>query len=155
MPAIPVTYNIEDVQRFFDTIPEPTKQKPVQLPVGKGTRKKDLSTRGTKSLLKTETPDPAQIPELITATKSAKVSKRRSAVAALGKLAHCKPAIYDAVGPLQGLLADENPRIRQYALTALDKIGIVSTGLLRRIANDPSEKDYNIAIAKRLLRKKG
>jgi len=57
------------------------------------------------------------------------------------------------VAPLEALLVDEKPQVRQYALKALEKIGKVNKSLVTRIVNDPDEKEYTISIAKRLLEK--
>jgi len=54
---------------------------------------------------------------------------------------------------LEGLLEDEKPQVRQYALKALERIGTVNKELSERIIKKPYEKDYNISKAKRLLKK--
>ncbi|MBN2687899.1 MAG: hypothetical protein JXR85_06950 [Deltaproteobacteria bacterium] len=150
LPEIPVTHGIDDVKRFFDALPAPSVEKETA-PLfrgSKGTGKKRLRRTGGKGR---STPDPAMISELIVATKSANGNERRLAASALGKLAGCRPAIYEAVESLEGLLADEKPQVRQYALIALEKIGAVNEVSMNRIANDPDEKGYNIVIARRLL----
>jgi hypothetical protein len=54
---------------------------------------------------------------------------------------------------LEELLVDEKPQVRQYALKSLEKIGKVNKSIMKLIVNDPDEKEYNIAIARRLLDK--
>ena len=93
------------------------------------------------------------IPEIIEFTRSPNGNERRLAASALGKLARFKPEIYKAVEALEGLLEDEKPQVRQYALKALTRIGIVNKEIIEPIINNPSETDYNISIAKRLLKK--
>jgi len=97
--------------------------------------------------------DPGMIPEIIEFTMSPNGNERRLAASALGKLARFKPQIYKAVKALEGLLEDEKPQVRQYALKALTRIGIVNKEIIEPIINNPAEKDRNISITKRLLKK--
>jgi len=97
--------------------------------------------------------DPTVISEIIGFTRSSNGNERRLAASALGKLARFKPEIYKAVEALERLLEDEKPQVRQYALKALDRIGIVNKEIVELIVKDPDEKDYNISIAKRLVKK--
>ena len=98
--------------------------------------------------------DPAVIPEIIEFTRSSNGNERRLAASALGKLATFKPEIYKAVEPLEGLLEDEKPQVRQYALNALGKIGIVNEKIITElIIKKPHEKGYNISKAESLLKK--
>ena len=62
-----------------------------------------------------------------------RATERRLAVSALEKLARFKPEIYKAVDALEGLLADEKPQVRQYALKALARIGKVNKERLKTI----------------------
>ena len=54
---------------------------------------------------------------------------------------------------LELLLEDEKPQVRQYALKALCRIGMIDKEMLETIIKNPYENDYNVSIAKRLLRK--
>lgn len=152
LPEIPVTHAIDDVKRFFDAVPKPaaTKKKKAPSRTDTGTGKQSSRRKGGKG---EGMPDASMISELIQATKSGNGNERKSAASALGKLARNTPAIYEAVGVLEELLADEKPQVRQYALKALERIGIVNKSIVKLIINDPGEKDYNIAIARRLLDK--
>lgn len=152
LPEIPVTHAIEDVKRFFDAVPKPTVEKTTNAPDRADTRTGKQSSR-RKGRKNEGMPDAAMIPELIQATKSRNGNERKLAASALGKLARNTPAIYDAVGQLEELLVDEKPQVRQYALKALEKIGKVNKSIVKLILDDPDEKDYNIAIARRLLDK--
>jgi HEAT repeat protein len=96
--------------------------------------------------------DPTMIPEIIELTRSSNGNERRLAASALEKLAQFKPEIYEAVEALERLLEDEKPRVRQYALKALSKIGVVNKEKIKLVIADPFEKAYNISIAKKLLR---
>ena len=58
-----------------------------------------------------------------------------------------------AVEALEGLLGDEKPQVRQYALKALARIGKVDKERLEPIKENPEEKDYNVSLARRLMRK--
>jgi HEAT repeat protein len=94
-------------------------------------------------------------PEIITFTKSKNSNERRLAASALGKLAQFKPHIYTAVEPLEALLDDEKPQVRQYALKAIAKIGMLNMeklkSKLKSFIENTEEKYYNIALAKRLI----
>ena len=59
----------------------------------------------------------------------------------------------EAVETLEGLLGDEKPQVRQYALKALARIGKVNKERLQPIIEDPEEKDYNVSLARRLIKK--
>jgi len=97
--------------------------------------------------------DPSVIPELIGFTASSNGNERRLAASALGKLARFKPEIYEAAEALEGLLADEKPQVRQYALKALARIGRVNKERLQPIIENLEEKGYNVALARRIIRK--
>jgi len=152
LPEVPVTHEIEDVKRFFDAIPKPLAAKKTSAPdrADTGTGRQGARRTGGKhkSVL-----DASMIPELIQATKSGNGNERRMAASALGKLGRNTPAIYEAVEALEELLVDEKPKVRQYALKSLEKIGKVNKSIMKLIVNDPDEKEYNIAIARRLLDK--
>lgn len=98
--------------------------------------------------------DPSTIPEIIF-TKSKNSNERRLATSALGELAQFKPHIYTAVEPLEALLDDEKPQVRQYALKAIAKIGMLNMeklkSKLKSFIENTEEKYYNIALAKRLI----
>ena len=85
-------------------------------------------------------------------TTSRNGNERRLAASALGKLARFKPEVYKAVEALEGLLGDEKPQVRQYALKALARIGKVNKQRLEPIIENPEEKDYNVSLARRLMR---
>jgi len=97
--------------------------------------------------------DPTVISEVIKFTTSSNGNERRLAASALGNLSMFKPEIYKAVEALERLLEDEKPQVRQYALKALGRIGIVNKEIIELIINNPHEKDYNISIAKKLVKK--
>jgi hypothetical protein len=50
-------------------------------------------------------------------------------------------------------LGDEKPQMRQYALKALARIGKVNKETLEPIIENPEEKDYNVSLARRIIRK--
>ena len=157
LPDISVTHTIDDVRVFFDSIPETAckKKTTTKISDSQGTRKRhpESAKNVYKEQIFTDMPDAGMIYELIRTTKSLNGNDRRSAASALGKLSQFKPDIYEAVPPLEELLVDEKPQVRQYALKALEKIGVVNRKFLKYIASDPYEKEYNILIAKRLLNK--
>ena len=149
-----IAHSIEDVKGFFNSIPTTAHEKKAK--AAKVHRAKGVGDRDAKGVNRIvafdKSNDPSVIPEIIKYTKSSNGNERRLAASALGKLARFKPEIYDAVGALEGLLEDEKPQVRQYALKALGKIGIVNKEIIERIIEKPHEKDYNISIAKRLLK---
>jgi len=157
LPEMDVVHSIEDVKRFFDSIPQPASPEVQTIAVSQGhgicpsdTEKKMGISRvvalGNSS-------DPSVIPELIGFTTSSNGNERRLAASALGKLARFKPEIYEAVEALEGLLADEKPQVRQYALKALATIGRVNKERLQPIIEDLEEKGYNVSLARRIIRK--
>jgi len=155
LPEMNIVNNIEDVKRFFDSIPSTAhKKKPKP---AKATRVKGIGSQDAKGISIVvalgKSNDPAVISEIIEFTRSSNGNERKLAASALGKLAKFKPEIYKAVEPLEGLLEDEKPQIRQYALKALDRIGTVNKEPIERIIKSPYEKDYNISKAKSLLKK--
>ena len=126
LPEMNIVHSIEDVKNFFRSIPWTAHKKPAQaskVPRRKqGDSEKAKGVRAVVALGKSN--DPTMIPEIIGFTRSSNGNERRLAASALGKLARFKPEIYAAVDALEGLLEDEKPQVRQYALKALDKIGI-------------------------------
>jgi len=96
---------------------------------------------------------PSVIPEVIDFTRSRNGNERRLAASALGKLARFKPEIYKAVEALEGLLGDEKPQVRQYALKALARVGKVTKERLEPIIENPEEKGYNVSLARRIMTK--
>ncbi|MEW6213703.1 MAG: helicase C-terminal domain-containing protein [Nitrospirota bacterium] len=156
LPEINIVHNIEDVKRFFDSIPKPVFSKKVQIAnqMEKISLNDDADNKNISTVVAFGKSDnPSVIPELIDFTKSKNGNIRRLAASALGKLARFKPEIYKAVVTLEELLDDEKPQVRQYALKALAKIGRLDMEKLTSFINNPEEKGYNIALAKRLLRK--
>ena len=55
--------------------------------------------------------------------------------------------------PLEGLLEDEKPQVRQYALKALARIGKVNKERLEPIIENPEEKGYNVSLARQIIKK--
>ena len=51
------------------------------------------------------------------------------------------------------LLSDDKPQVRQYAMIALEKIGVINRKEIERLLNNPDEEDYNVTIANRLITK--
>ena len=51
------------------------------------------------------------------------------------------------------LLLDDKPQVRQYAMIALEKIGVINRKEIERLLNNPDEEDYNVTIANRLITK--
>jgi len=127
LPEVDVVHSIEDVKRFFDSIPQPASSKIQTIAVSQG---QGICPSGTEKgigisrvMALGNSNDPSVIPELIDFTRSRNGNERRLAASALGKLARFKPEIYKAVEALEGLLGDEKPQVRQYALKALSRIG--------------------------------
>jgi HEAT repeat protein len=144
-----IVHSIEDVKSFFASIPQPVSPE-VQANAVPHTEKR-TGISGVVALGSSS--DPSVIPELIDFTTSENGNERRLAASALGKLARFKPEIYKAVEALEGLLADEKPQVRQYSLKALARIGRVNKERLQPIIEDPEEKDYNVSLARRLIKK--
>lgn len=151
LPEADKAHSIEDVQRFFDNIPVPVPQERIYNKNEKETNKtkKDKGISMVAALGNSN--DPSVIPELIAFTKSRNGNERRLAASALGKLARFKPEIYKAVEPLDALVGDKKPQVRQYAMKALARIGRLNRARLDAIINDPDEKGYNVSMAKRLI----
>ena len=155
LPEMNIVHNIEDVKRFFESIPSTVykkKPKPAQ-----ATRMKGVGSENAKGISMVvalgKSNDPAVISKIIEFTRSSNGNERRLAASALGKLAKFKPEIYKAVEPLEGLLEDEKPQVRQYALNALGRIGTVNEKIITElIIKKPHEKDYNISKAESLLK---
>jgi ATP-dependent DNA helicase DinG len=155
MPKMNIVHSVQDVENFFRSIPLPAHEKKVR--AGKVPRLKKGNAERAKGISEVvalgKSNDPAVISEIIGFTRSSNGNERRLAASALGKLAQFKPEIYTAVDALEKLLEDEKPQVRQYALKALDRIGIVDKELIEHIIKDPDERNYNISIAKRLVKK--
>jgi len=155
LPEINIVHNVEDVKSFFNSIPSTAhkeKAKTAKVPLVKGVDSGDA--KGVDRVVALgKSNDPTVISEIIGFTRSSNGNERRLAASALGKLARFKPEIYTAVDALERLLEDEKPQVRQYALKALGRIGIVNKEKIERIIKEPDEKNYNISIAKRLLKK--
>ncbi|MBW1795992.1 MAG: HEAT repeat domain-containing protein [Deltaproteobacteria bacterium] len=155
LPDMNIVHSVEDVKRFFDSVPATAHKKKAQtakVPVVKGVDSGD--PKGIDLVVALgKSNNPTVISEIIKFTRSSNGNERRLAASALGKLARFKPEIYVAVEALEGLLEDEKPQVRQYALKALGTIGMIDKEMLETIIKNPYEKDYNVSIAKRLLRK--
>ncbi len=155
LPKMNIVHSVEEVEHFFRSIPSTAYEKKTQ--AGKVPRCKQGGSGVAGGLHAVvalgKSNDPAVIPEIIGFTRSSNGNERRLAASALGKLARFKPEIYKAVDSLERLLEDEKSQVRQYALKALDRIGIVNKEKIEIIIKDPDEKDYNISTAKRLLKK--
>jgi len=155
LPEINIVHNVEDVKSFFNSIPSTAHKKKVD--ISKAPRIKGIDSGDAKGVNRVvalgKSNDPTVISEIIKFTTSSNGNERRLAASALGRLARFKPEVYNAVESLEGLLEDEKPQVRQYALKALDRIGVLNKEMIERIINKAYEKDYNISIAKRLLKK--
>jgi hypothetical protein len=92
------------------------------------------------------------MPRLIWALTDRSANVRRHAASALGKL-----AVVEAVQPLLELLEGEDyPQVRQYAITALGRLGDKrAAALLEHIADDAREKQYNQKAARQALQRLG
>ncbi|GAH77757.1 unnamed protein product, partial [marine sediment metagenome] len=125
LPEVDVVHSIEDVKRFFASIPQSASSKVQTTTVsqGQGIGPSDTEKGISRVVALGNSNDPSVIPEVIDFTRSRNGNERRFAASALGKLARFKPEIYKAVGALEGLLGDEKPQVRQYALKALVRIG--------------------------------
>ena len=157
LPQMDVVHSIEDVKIFFDSIPQPASPELEAKAASQGQgiypSKAEKGTAISRVVALGNSNDPSVIPELMGFTTSRNGNERRLAASALGKLARFKPEIYEAVEALEGLLADEKPQVRQYALKALSRIGRVNRERLQPIIEDPEEKGYNVSLARRLIRK--
>ena len=155
LPEMNIVHSVEDVKNFFSSIPSTAHKEKVY--ISKAPRIKGVDSGDAKGVDRVvvlgKSNDPTVISEIIGFTRSSNGNERRLAASALGKLARFKPEIYKAVEALERLLEDEKPQVRQYALKALDRIGTVDKEIVELIVKDPDEKDYNISIAKRLLKK--
>ena len=154
LPGMDVVHSIEKVKSFFDLISEPASSS--RTSVRKRNRKKhhdgdDIIVSHIVSL--GNSGDPSFIPELIDFTGGENGNERKMAASALGKLAQFKPDIFKSVGALEMLLADNKPQVRQYAMIALEKIGVINRKEVERLINNPDEEDYNVIIANRLITK--
>ena len=154
LPGMDVVHSIEKVKSFFDLISEPASSSKTS--VRKRNRKKhhdgeDIIVSHIVSL--GNSGDPSFIPELIDFTGGENGNERKMAASALGKLAQFKPDIFKSVGALEMLLADNKPQVRQYAMIALEKIGVINRKEVERLINNPDEEDYNVTIANRLIKK--
>jgi hypothetical protein len=166
LPEMDIVHSIENVKMFFDSIPQPVfsskRAQSVRLDseivtVSQG-QEIDLSdAENSKGISRVVTlgnsSDPSVIHQLIDFTRSKNGNERRLAASALGKLVRFRPEIYKAVEALEGLLGDEKPQVRQYALKALSRIGKVNQERLESILNNPDEKGYNISMARMLIKK--
>ncbi len=156
LPEMDVVHSIWDVKRFFDSIPQPVSSRVETITVSQGQGMcpgdAEKGTDISRVVALGHSDDPSVIPEVIDFTTSINGNERRLAASALGKLARFKPEIYKAVEALEGLLGDEKPQVRQYALKALARIGKVNKQRLEPIIENPEEKDYNVSLARRLMR---
>jgi len=155
LPEMNIVHSLEDVEHFFHSIPSTAHEQKGQANNIPRQKQRDPEKAGVVHAVVAlgKSNDPTVIPEIIEFTSSSNGNERRLAASALGKLARFKPEIYKAVDALERLLEDEKPQVRQYALKALERIGTVDKEIIERIIKDPEEKDYNISIAKRLLKK--
>ncbi|MEK7308726.1 MAG: helicase C-terminal domain-containing protein, partial [Nitrospirota bacterium] len=155
LPEMDVVHSIEDVKRFFDSIPVFSES---HAPIYKKRARRDRAEAGGNKISLVaalgNSKDPSVIPELINFTNSENGSERRLAASALGKLARFKPEIYEAVEALENLLNDEKPQVRQYAMKAIAKIGKVKHERLKAVIDNPLEKEYNVSLAKKLVHSK-
>ncbi len=87
--------------------------------------------------------DKADIPKLISYTKSKNYNERRIAASALGRLCKLKPEIYESVPYLIDLLNDTYPQIRQYSITTLGKIGDKRALPILETIRKNDDKEYN------------
>ncbi|HCC69292.1 MAG TPA: hypothetical protein DEP99_05335 [Nitrospiraceae bacterium] len=153
LPEMDIVHSIEDVKRFFDSIPVCSHNTPLPLPRGD----EGEGVFSDKKIFRVVTlgnlNDPSVISELINFANSENGNERRLAASALGKLARFKPEIYKAVDTLEDLLNDEKPQVRHYAMKALGKIGKVKHERLKAVIDNPYEKEYNVLLAKRLMNK--
>jgi hypothetical protein len=156
LPEMGIVHSIEDVKRFFDSIPISSKS-----PLCKRGARRDFKNelveltcdKISHVVALGNSNDPSVVPELINFTNSENGNERRLAASALGKLARFKPEIYSAVEALENLLNDEKPQVRQYAMKALGKIGKINQKKLKDIVRNPGEKEYNVLLAERLMNK--
>jgi ATP-dependent DNA helicase DinG len=124
LPEMNIAHRVEEVKSFFDSVPSTPKNE--KAPRIQGAEADPEGARGiSRVVMLGESNDPSMISEIIEFTRSSNGNERRLAASALGKLARFKPQIYKAVEALEGLLEDEKPQVRQYALKALTRIGIV------------------------------
>lgn len=155
LPEIDVVHSIEDVKRFFDSVPVSSES---HAPIYKKRASRDRVEAGGYKISHVaalgNSKDPSVIPELINFTNSENGNERRLAASALGKLARFKPEIYEAVEALENLLDDEKPQVRQYAMKAIAKIGKVKHERLKAVIDNPFEKGYNVSLAKKLVHSK-
>ncbi len=93
------------------------------------------------------------IPKLIGYLQSEKYNDRRLAASACAKLAHLKPDIYDVVPYLVELLKSSKAQVRQYAISALGKIGDKRAVLVLKSISKNDKKDYNRESASLALNK--
>jgi len=159
LPEMDIVHSIEDVKRFFDSIPVSSKSSYTSLwkRGARGDFKNELvELTGDKIshvVALGNSNDPSVIPELIAYTKSKDGNERRLSASALGKFSKHKPEILKAVEALELLLNDEKPQVRQYAMKALGKIGKINQKKLKDIVKNHGEKEYNVLLAERLMNK--
>ncbi|MBI5286791.1 MAG: HEAT repeat domain-containing protein, partial [Deltaproteobacteria bacterium] len=156
LPETNTVHSIEDVKVFFDSIPAPPHQRGLRIFTVSNREKKGTGKTGRDNgifrvVALGNSNDPSVIPELIAFTRSNDGNERRLAASAIRKLARFKPEIYKAIEALEGLLGDEKPQVRQYAMKALAKIGKVNPERLKSIVENPEEKGYNLSLARRLM----
>ncbi len=157
-PEMNIVHNVEDLKFFFESIPKVAS--PDELESANISRGQWISFdyagdgKGISRVVDLgNSEDSSVISELIDFTRSENGNERRLAASALRKLARFRPQIYEAVEALEGLLEDEKPQVRQYALKALGRIGKVNQERLESILNNPHEKGYNVSMARRLIKK--
>jgi len=169
LPEMNIVHDIENVKKFFDSVPVCSKNTPHPCPPPQGKRGLSYISpplmggdegEGVFSNKKISrvaalgnSNNPSSITELIDFTKSKDGNERRLAASALGKLAEFKPDIYKAVDALEILLEDEKPQVRQYAMKALGKIDKLNHEKFEFIINNPHEKAYNVSLARRLTKR--
>jgi len=151
LPDMNIVHGIEDVKKFFDSIPVCSENTP-SLREGNEGEGMFSDKRISRVAALGNSDNPSAITELIEFTKSSNGNERRLAASALGKLSQFKPHIYKAVDALEILLEDEKPQVRQYAMKALGRIDKLNQEKLESIINNPREKRYNVSLARRLMK---
>lgn len=165
LPEMNIAHSTEDVKRFFDSVPKkilsenppsPHFKIPLCPPLQNGDRGGLIEKNHSgisRVIALGNSNDPSAITELIDFTKSKDGNERRLTASALGKLAKFKPDIYEAVNALEILLEDEKPQVRHYAMKALGKIAKGNHEKLEAVINNPHEKEYNVSLARRLIKR--
>ncbi|MEW6002514.1 MAG: helicase C-terminal domain-containing protein [Nitrospirota bacterium] len=158
LPEMRTSHNLNDVQIFFDSIPRivtPKHEKPLTVYRDRKGKKVTGSNECISRVVALgNSGSPSAISELINCTREGDGNVRRLAASALGKLVCCRPEIYGAVQPLEELLLDSKPQVRNYALKALGRIGRFDHKKIQSILNNPEEKEYNISLAMRLVKRR-